>query len=485
MLPDDWTQRISDVGSSSSPRAVDLTGDGVLDIVMGAGGKEFASTEHGVIALNGESGALLWTVPARDQVVGTPAFKDLNGDNTPDVVIGGRSAILYAINGRSGTLFWEFLPTHDALDIVNDRSILNFYNPQFIPDQDGDGTDDILIAYGGFIKAPPGQTNRPTGRLMAISSRDGRVLASADMPDGRETYMSPVIHDFEGDGARSVLFGSGGETINGHFYKARLSDVLAGDLSEATVLADGEGKGFIAPPVLADVNGDGIKDIVVSAVKGRVLCFDGSTERLMWEADLGDEFEGYATPAPGSFNEDGVLDFFVSYGRGVWPNMDFAYQVALDGRDGSIIFRDTAGTFQYASPLTFDLTEDGRDDALVVVNNEQRAEGTVLGKTYTNEMRVFDPHNRKAYRFREQQPGSNLGSTPLLTDLDGDQYLDVIYCYMDDPSNFFSFQSATIKRVETRIELNGPIRWGAYMGPRSNGVYGDPPAGDALADKAP
>lgn len=478
IIPDHWTQHIPNAGSSSSPRAVDLTGDGILDIVIGAGGKEFSSTEYGVIALDGENGALLWTVPARDQVVGSPAFKDLNNDKTPDVIIGGRSAILYAINGRSGALFWEFLPTHDSLDIVNDRSILNFYNPQFIPDQDGDRREDILIAYGGFIKAPPGQTNRPAGSLMAISSRDGSVLAKANVPDGRETYMSPVLYDFDGDGERSVLFGSGGETINGHFYKAGLSNVLEEDLSKATVLADGEGKGFIAPPVLADVNGDEIKDIVVSSVKGRVLCIDGATERLLWEADLGDEFEGYATPSPGKFNKDNVPDFFVSAGHGVWPNMDFAYQVVVDGKDGSIVFRDTAGTFQYASPLTFDFTEDGRDDALVVVNNEQRAEGTVLEKKYTNEVRVFDPHNRKAYRFLERKTGSNLGSTPLLTDLDGDQYLDIVYCYMDDPSNFFSFKSATIERIETRIQLDGPIRWGEYMGARHNGAYiNHPPIG--------
>lgn len=470
--PDNWVQDLPNIGSSSSPRAIDLTNDGVLDIVMGGGGREFAATDYGVFALDGQDGSLLWSVPARNQVVGSPVFKDLNNDGTPDVLIGGRTAIFYAIDGKSGELLWEFLPDNNSLDIVNNRSILNFYNPQFIPDQDGDGIEDILTAYGGFIKAPPEETNRPAGSLMVISSKDGTTLAKVAMPDGRESYMSPIVYDFNGDGELSVLFGSGGETINGHFYKTSLNSVLHEDLSDAKVLADGRGKGFIAPPVLTDLNGDGVKDITVNSVNGKVLSFDGSTEQLLWEADLGDEFEGYTTLSPGNFNSDNTTDFFVSYGHGIWPNIDFAYQVVVDGTDGSVISSDTAGTFQYASPLTFDFNEDGQDEALVITNKqtEQDAGATSL-EVYVNEMLIFDPHNQNQYRFHEQKLGSNLGSTPLLTDLDRDGYLDVIYCYMNDPMNFYSFKSMKIERIESKISVDAPVKWGEYMGPNYNGVY--------------
>lgn len=145
----------------------------------------------------------------------------------------------------------------------------------------------------------------------------------------------------------------------------------------------------------------------------------------------------------------------------------------MTGREGTIVFEDTAGTFQYASPLTFDFTEDGRDDALVVANIPKSG-GPPVGK-HVNEMRVFDPHTQKEYRFREQKPGSNLGSTPLLTDLDEDGYLDVIYCYMDAPGVYFSFESLTIERIETRIKLDGPVEWGQYMGAHYNSVYVDLP----------
>ncbi|MEX2344866.1 MAG: hypothetical protein WD604_04580 [Balneolaceae bacterium] len=472
--PDNWEQEIADIGSASSPRAIDLTGDGVLDIVMGGGGREFAHTEYGVIAMDGQNGELLWSVPARNQVVGSPVFLDINKDGTPDVIIGGRTAILFAINGKTGELFWEFMPSYEGIDIVNDPSILNFYSPQLIPDQDGDGLMDILTAYGGFIKAPPTETDRPVGSLMVISSKDGSTLAKAAVPDGKETYMSPLVYDFNSDGELSLLFGTGGETNNGNFYKSSVQSVMDEDLSGAKVLANGRGKGFIGPAVLAHMNDDEIKDIIVNSVNGTVFCINGSTDEILWETNLGDEFEGYTSPAPGNFNNDKTTDFFVSYGHGIWPAIDFSYQAVIDGRDGSVISADTAGTFQYASPVTFDFNRDGKDDALVIINNqEEQTIGMASFNVYVNEMLVFDPHSETQFRFHQKKSGSNLGSTPLLTDLDGDGYHDIIYVYMNDPVNYYSFKSITIERIELDIRLDGPIRWGEYMGPRYNGVYID------------
>lgn len=54
---------------------------------------------------------------------------------------------------------------------------------------------------------------------MVVNTVDGSMLARATMPDGKETYMSPVIHDFKGSGDLSVIFGSGGETISGIFIR--------------------------------------------------------------------------------------------------------------------------------------------------------------------------------------------------------------------------------------------------------------------------
>ena len=470
--PDRWETEIPGIGSSSSPRAIDLNGDGIKDIVMGGGAAEFESTDFGVIAIDGMSGETIWNVPARNQVIGSPVFIELTGDQTPDVIIGGRSAVLYAINGATGELIWEYLSSYEGMDIVYDREILNFYSPQLIPDQDGDGIRDILNAYGGYIAAPPSETDRPVGSLMIISSADGSRIARAMMPDDKETYMSPIVYDFDQDGELTVLYGTGGETIDGNLYASSLLDVLNEDLTDADTLAEGFGKGFIAPPILTDLTEDGIMDITVNSVNGKIHAINGADFSTIWTADLGDEFEGYTTPSPGRYNHDDITDFFVSYGHGVWPTIDFAYHVLLDGRDGTVISADTAGTFQYASPVSIDYDEDDLDEALVVINRkDQQQTGMTQLEIFVNEMLILDPLSNDSTIIHETKAGSNLGSTPLLTDLDGDGYLDVIYSYMNDPINFYSFESLRIERIETSIRLNKEVRWGEYMGPGYDGVY--------------
>jgi outer membrane protein assembly factor BamB len=103
-----WEMYLDKLGTGSSPHVADLTGDGVLDIVMGMGGKENYPTDTGVVALDGTNGKMLWHLPARNQMVGSAIFEDITHDGTPDVFIGGRSAELMAIDGRNGKILWNF-----------------------------------------------------------------------------------------------------------------------------------------------------------------------------------------------------------------------------------------------------------------------------------------------------------------------------------------------------------------------------------------
>mgnify|MGYP001803043094 CR=1 FL=1 len=101
-----WEKSLYQIGSQSSPKVADLNEDGVGDIVMGAGLEEIALTDHGVIALDGKTGELLWKHPSNAQMVGSASFLDITADSVPDVFIGGRNANLKAINGSSGELIW-------------------------------------------------------------------------------------------------------------------------------------------------------------------------------------------------------------------------------------------------------------------------------------------------------------------------------------------------------------------------------------------
>ena len=456
----EWQSYIPQAGTYSSPKAVDLNGDGTKDVVLGAGGKkEWEFSENGVLAFNGKNGEILWKIPCRNQVVGSPIFQDITADGTADVFIGGRSAQFLAIDGKKGEVIWEFLPHVPEIDYLNDTSILNFFTPTLVPDQDNDGIKDLLVSYGGFVKAAPHETQRPVGYLMVFSAKSGKVLAKAPMPDGKETYMSPIIQVYDDD--LRVFFGSGGETISGNFYATSLSDIMDGKIQEYTTIAKGDQKGFIAPPVLADLNKDGEEDIIVNAFEGKVLAFEGGTFELLWEVNVGSEYETHAMPCVEDFTNNGEVDVFVNFGKGTWPAIESAVQILINGATGKYYFLDSIGSIQYASPVIF--SSKGKKEAQIIypINNKVPTNyAPELGLpefTYEVKLSVFNalPANHETIAT---QKGINIGSTPLVEDLNGDGEQEIIFIINYIKNNPFVSEGITLKCIPYKFRALGKIQ---------------------------
>lgn len=465
-----WTTRLPGIGTFSSPRVADLNGDGIGDIILGAGREEFQACDSAVFALDGANGSMLWHVGAIDQVFGSASLKDITGDGVMDVFITGRSAELQAIDGKTGKVIWKFLDP----DLAKERKLkkwFNFYNPQFVPDQNGDGLDDILISNGGDVMAPPYDPNRPAGHLVVLNAMTGQVIARAAMPDGKEIYMSVAAMPVPGTNDFEIVFGTGGETIGGNLWLGTLSAVMAGDLSGAIKLDSSANKGFIAPPAWVDVNGDGRHDIVANSVDGRLLAFDGATKNKLWQVRMPNT-EAYSSVSVGEFNGDGTPDFFVSYAEGVWPDLGWTRQFMVTGHDAGVKFLDSLGLYQTSTPVIADFTLDGVDDALVVVNYQvESVEDKMLKKYFYNMLVVIDFTTGEVIELDVHSDGHNLSSTPWIGDLDGDGNIDIVYCHATNTEHTYTFDGMEVTRLTTTIPIQRPVRWGAYMGSGYDGVY--------------
>jgi outer membrane protein assembly factor BamB len=456
-----WSSNFPNLGTLSSPRSADLNKDGVLDIIVGMGRLEFQAIDSAIVALDGKTGDILWKRPAVDQIFGSAMLMDITGDGIKDVFIGGRSATLQAINGATGDLIWEF-SQHIDKSLIQVK-YFNFYNPQSIPDQNNDGIPEIIVSNGGNVLKPPYEEDRPIGRLIILDGSKGKIIKEAEMPDGKETYYSVTLSSGELPKDIQVTFGTGGETVGGSFYVCTLQDILDGNLSNATKLASGRSKGFIAPSVWVDLNGDGQEDILANAVDGNVYAFDGKTKDELWQTNIyGSEI--YTTPAVGQFLEKGKLDVFVIANTGIWPSFFENKNVLIDGLTGKIKYDQSFGSFQTSSPLIVDADNNGIEEILLSVNKEiANAEGK---KYFSNSVMLIDFNKKKTDELFPALSGHNNSSTPWIGDLDGDNILDIVFCNSTNSGSSYAFDDMQVNLLKTKISIIKPITWGAYMGSR-------------------
>ncbi|WP_234364367.1 FG-GAP repeat domain-containing protein [Lunatibacter salilacus] len=467
-----WEANFPIIGSQSSPRSVDLNGDGILDFVMGAGRNEFQESEQGVLAINGLDGSLIWTHEAADQMYGSATFHDVTGDGVPDVFIGGRSPQFRAIDGKTGKLLWNFDYKYQDHPILQ-YARFNFNHSVPLPDQNGNGYPELLLANGGNYEALPYMTEKRFPAVMLVlDSKTGEILAHDTVPDGKETYMSPLALIQPGKDNIQIIFGTGGETISGALYIAQLSDLMKNDLSQSIKIAEESGHGFIASPVIADINQDGYLDIVAISHASGIFAIDGKSLQPIWSQRIpGTECSN--SFAVGQFTQDDIPDFFTFVSKGVWPENTGSIQVMIDGENGEIRYTNNLGCTGFSSPVAYDLNHDGRDEVIISINEFDctRYIGDQSAFEIENKLMAIDFKSGEHYTIDQTKGMKNIFSTPWIGDIDGDGFLDLVHCQYFSHSDLLSFLGMRVKRIDLPIRKKQKPIWGSHMGSEGDGVY--------------
>jgi outer membrane protein assembly factor BamB len=469
-----WEVNFPVIGSLSSPRSADLNGDGVLDLVIGAGRNEYQYSKQGVLALDGATGALLWEQEADDQVYGSPTFCDINGDGTPDVFIGGRSPYLRALDGKNGRVIWAYNHEQYANHPVLKYARFSFQNSVLVPDQNGDGVDDLFIVNGGNPKAPPyDESDRYPGVLMVFDARTGSILAADTVPDGKESYMAPLCFRQPGASDHTIVFGTGGETIDGRLYVTTLSDLMKNNVSSATAVVAETGHGFIAPPVAVDITGDGFLDIIAISHASTVTAIEGKTLQPVWQRKI-EGTECSNSFAVGHFaGGDDTPDLFTFVSKGEWPNNTGTIEVMLNGKNGEIAFTRELGCTGFSSPVVYDLNGDGFDEAIISINEFDCSLGFVeaMIPKIENRLLAVDFRRGSIMPIDEAQGFKNIFTTPWIGDIDDDGYLDIVHCQYYSRGGLLVFLGMRVRRISTNIKAKQQPVWGAYRGSAGNGVF--------------
>ncbi|XP_063447077.1 uncharacterized protein LOC134726596 [Mytilus trossulus] len=379
-------------------RLVDVDGDGLEDVIIATGPDskltppdnkyDTECTKMGlqspcygnIYALRGTDGTLLWNVKTTTIALFLNCVDfDVNLDGHLDCVASGRFGLLVAISLKNGSVLW-----------AADRKIINtqwnVYYVAKIQDIDDDGVPEMVVANGGDTTLRPQDHSRTSGRLVMLSGMTGEMIGSRylNIPDNKETYMSPIVYRTT-DGSRYILFGSGGETISGDLMMISLPDFYTyitngsnpvefegnhnqwiqykGMKNKDTgifTLHRGNTKGVIVPPVVADINNDGFHDILMTAFQGQMILYSGKDLSVLWRREF-PNMETYTSPAPGYFNNDGILDFMIHWSIGEWPQYSVTKIYILNGKDGSTLWTLNGNQFVMSSDLSIRTSEPHRD----------------------------------------------------------------------------------------------------------------------------
>lgn len=375
-----WTLELKS-DSKGSAAVGDIDGDGKPEIVFGT----YFNDEH-LYAVNAEDGTVLWKHKSdRGPFDASVAIVDLDGDDKPETLAAdSATGTLFCLDGK-GRLLWKLrLPSGTD-------------SPPAVADLDGDGVKEIIVG----TMWQPGK--KPlSGHVSVIRSDNRKFVWQARIPgcvqsepvianvDGDRT-LDVIVTSWRGDKSVHALSGKDGTTIwkletagtekaPGMYHGVSAFAVrdtlrvavaacsgwvyLLGSKGEIRWKKELDGEYLFAPTSVADLDKDGVCEIIVPGRKLHVLRAREGDE--FWTH----EFEGnresiHRGAAVSDVDGDGTPDVVVAVGRTMY---------ALDGRTGKEIWRFDAATKKNhiyekisSAPVLGDFDGDGCLDVFFVI----------------------------------------------------------------------------------------------------------------------
>jgi len=318
--------------------AGDVDGDGVPDLVVGAGSADPSGLVDGgsAFVFSGATGSQLWRFdgPAEDAGLGAAVAGagDLDGDQVPDLLVGAPGADGNGLH-RAGTAF--------VFSGSTGREIGRFggFNPgaamgasvALAGDADGDGRPDLFV--GAPNSCPDHNTPCPGSAFLLAAAPSAPTVGGgqrlARRLDGQAAgaEMGRSVSnagDMDGDGSDDLLVGApfadpGGLSFAGSAF------VFSGATGAPLFRFDGRAAGDVFGRSVAgagDVDGDGFGDLIVGSEwadpngltnAGSAFVFSGATGVLLHRFDglAAHDLFGGSVAGAGDVDGDGFDDLVV------------------------------------------------------------------------------------------------------------------------------------------------------------------------------
>jgi hypothetical protein len=407
------------------------------------------------------------------QIKASPAAADFNGNGYKEIVVGGTDGRLYVIayNGDTWTVVWA---RQTALDINaagppiqhNDNVILS--SPA-IGDLDNDGRLEIVVTVGGALHHPDLDARRNGGVLVygynsewdfsitkratfdpttgqcqnATGAQGGWPQPCIDQvgagypgegdPDGLWDALqtTPALADLNGDGHLEIIVSGLDRRIHAWHYDGRI--VEGWPISQWN--GDPLWRGGVSSPAVGDLDNDGLPEVVVGTMSPMANGQQDQNATLWAINGDGTSVPGFpvkteqhihSSPALGDITGDGNLEVVVGVGRGITSGrQNIVYAWRSDGSLLPGWPRETHNPM-LASPALGDVTGDGQLEVVI-------GSGDCVALTTDNYLYALHADGSLVSGFPVQPPTPNYGDkshsmcySPVLTDFDGDGDVEIL-----------------------------------------------------------
>ncbi|MEO0169518.1 MAG: FG-GAP-like repeat-containing protein [candidate division WOR-3 bacterium] len=330
-----WFRSLSaTTGIYSGPSVLDITNDGVPDVVVGDDGGT-------LWCFNGPDGTIRWTYTTSGSIYSTPALDEIDGDPNMEVAFTSYDGYLYVLEGTNGTIIWSQYVgyAYNGSPRVYD---INLDGQKEVVVATGNGTyafrgsdgmtrwvnttvvSDAAVAVGdvdndGQIEVIVADNS---GTVYALRGTDGGIKWSVST--GYSYGSAPAVEDVDGDGIMEIFV----NFYNNYTCRINGTGSLAWCVSGYSELSfDGRESVVIGP----DINGNGTRDIFTADYWWNFAAIDGGTGAVIWAITTAYEVHSHAPITVGDFdmtnpgyevlfaNHDGYLDVYsASNGARLW-----------------------------------------------------------------------------------------------------------------------------------------------------------------------
>ncbi|MFQ5822658.1 MAG: FHA domain-containing protein [bacterium] len=399
---------------STFPAIADLNGDKIIDLV-------YIDGKGNLITINGKTKKPLWTnyeFQALSQIPVT--LEDLNNNSLPDVIVVSNDSRIRAIDGNWG------------IEIGKSPILAGpLTGPPVVGDFNGDGLKDLAIAtlenvvYIGFLRLK-------NSRWIKLDFEEPiRSIASAD--------------DLTGNGIPNILIGTetGKIIIIDGIHQKILGEVNVNEeLNKASGTFEQDNQ-VRFPTAFGDLNGDNTTDIIISTMQGNLIAFSGTTLERIWYDQT--STKSYSTQSMnqsislGDLDGDRLLDVISLTPEGKIR----ALKGKGVGKDRKMVLWEypisEVGNF-VGTPTLADFNKNSTMDVVAVDKNGnfyifEGSTGEILWKNTKASLAVL--------------------SSPLIGDLDNDNYLDILVLKSD--RRFY-------KLLTNSLTLGNTVVWGQMFG---------------------